>query len=119
MTVKLANNATFEFIEAFEGEEFYNNANRRVLTISCDKDAMGLDDLNNLLTETSLSSISLINEELQTTNILEGYVLKLAVGIKQKVTPQVDAPNIVEDYIEIKLAKRTYIEQQLFDLGIG
>jgi hypothetical protein len=118
MTIKLADNTTFQFTSSFEDEEFYNNANRRVLTIECASGAIGLDALNGLLTEENTATITLTNDEEEITNIFEGYVLKLSMGVKQRVTSQTDGPTIVEDYIEIKLAKRTYIEQMLHNLGL-
>lgn len=121
MVVKLANNSTFDFRMAFEGEEFFNGSNRRVLTLECKKtDEISIDTLySRLSSETNTATIKLINDEDIVTNTLGGYVLLLAVGIKQRYIENLDLPPETEDYIEIKLGKRTPIEQQLFDLGIG
>lgn len=118
MIIKLADNTTFDFTTSFEGEEYYNGSDRRVLTIQSEKDAIGLDTLYGLLTEENTAIIELTNEEEEITNILENYVLLLEVGIKKEVIPQIDEPNLTKEYIEFKLGRRTYIEQMLHNLGI-
>lgn len=127
LKVKIAEKE-FEYLDALETEEYYNGSYRRTLTITCKPDAIGLDELNSLLTEENLKVVTLTNtdvqvegeESVQITNVHEGYVLKLSCGIKsvlsQVETPEM--PSIYEDRIVFKLGKRTYIEEQLHKLGL-
>lgn len=105
-----------EYLTALETEEFYNGSSRRTLTFQIDKSATGLDALDALCTEDNCAKLELVNEEAAITNIYEGYVLKLKVGVESVLT---DAEKqTYEDRIVLKLGKRTYIEQKLHDLGI-
>ncbi len=121
MKIKLNNGKEFEYITAIETEEFFNGLNRRTLTFECDKNAITVDELNDVLSiEDNLKEIILINEEMNTSNIYDGYVLKLKCGVENKLitseTP--DEQAVYEDRIIFKLGKRTYIEEQLKRLGL-
>ena len=45
----------FEYLTSLETEEYYNGSSRRTLTVNCPSDAIGLDELNALLTEENLA----------------------------------------------------------------
>lgn len=121
MTIKFANGKTMPYIEAFEGEEYFNGTNRRMLTVYCAKNTISIDELNTLLSdERNTDRLTLTNENMDVSNVYDGYVLKLKVGMEpcfvSGETP--DAPAVYEDRIMFKLGKRTYIEEQLKKLGI-
>lgn len=129
----------FEYLTSLETEEFYNGSSRRTLTVNCAADAIGLDELNALLTEENLAQIVMTNTEGipvygdpdeegvaeidhydPIVNYFDGYVLKLSCGITsvmaQPETP--DTPAVYEEQIVFKVGKRTYIEEQLHKLGL-
>ena len=119
----------FEYLDALETEEFYNGSSRRTLTVTCDPNAIGLDELNNLLTEENLASITMTNTEMLVgeegaeeplTNIYEGYVLKLSCGITNAlITPETsETRSVYADRLIFKVGKRTYIEQMLHNMGL-
>lgn len=110
----------FEYLEALETEQYYNGASRRVLTVTCAADAIGLTEANSLLTEENLNSIALTNEEGNVTNYYDGYVLKLSCGMQNElVQPETtETPAVYADRIVIKVGKRTYFEEQLRRLGL-
>lgn len=115
------NNKTFNYLDAFETEEYFNGSSRRTLTFECDKNVISIDELNTLLSnEGNLKDITLTNRELSTSNVYSDYVLKLKCGIESKLitseTPDTQA--VYEDRIIFKLGKRTYIEEQLRKLGL-
>ena len=119
MNIKFANGTNFEYLEAFETEEYFNGASRRTLTFDCAVGVISIDELNTLLSnEENTASIELSNEGI--TNIYEGYILKLKCGIEPKLvsleTPEAAA--VYEDRLVFKLGKRTYIEEQLHRLGL-
>ena len=126
--IKIAN-TEFEYLDALENEQFYNGASRRTLTVTCAADAIGLDELNALLTEDNLGSVMLHNDHvgvdddgkvITATTLWENYALKLECGIKsvevQKETPEYAA--VYADRLVFKLGKRTYIEEALRKLGL-
>lgn len=116
--VKFADNTEIAYLFATETEEYFNGASRRTLTFEMARDAYNLEKLDTLCgTENNVATLTLINEDEGVTNIYEGYVLKLKVGVEPIL---VDAEtNTYEDRIVLKMGKRTYIEQQLHDLGIN
>lgn len=119
LLIKIADKE-FEYLNAIETEEYFNGASRRTLTFNCAAGAISLDELNGLLTEENLASIVLYNVDNDITNIHEGYVLKLSVGLQNYLVEAetLDAPARYEDRIIFKLGKRTYIEEQLHRLGV-
>jgi hypothetical protein len=121
MIINFANDKTVEYLEALETEEYFNGASRRTLTFECAPNAIGIDELNTILSkESNLSSLTLVNEEANVSRIYDGYVLKLKVGIENKLVQaeSADKPAIYEDRLVFKLGKRTYIEEQLKKLGL-
>lgn len=118
-TINIAD-TVFEYLEAVETEQFYNGASRRTLTVTCAADVLSLNDVNNLLTEPNLAIIGLADSETGAVTFHEGYILKLECGIKsvlvQKETPE--TPAVYAERLVFKLGKRTYIEEQLFRLGL-
>lgn len=119
LKIKIAE-TEIEYLDALETEEFYNGSNRRTLTVTCLPDAISVDELNSLLTEDNLASVTMSNIEDGVTNVYDGYVLKLACGIQRTLvkgeTP--DTAALYEDRLIFKLGKRTYIEEQLHKLGL-
>ena len=110
----------FEYLDALETEEHYNGSSRRTLTVTCLPDAISMDELNALLTEDNLASITLTNTETGAVGIHDGYVLKLKIGVENKLI-QVDTPDtpaVYADRLIFKLGKRTYIEEMLHKLGL-
>ena len=109
---------------AIETEEFFNGSSRRTLTFDIAKGSVSLDTLDALCTEDNCAKLELVNDAVTdeagnvstVTNIYEGYVLKLKVGIESVLTDV--EKQTYEDRIVLKLGKRTYIEQKLHDLGI-
>lgn len=121
MYIKFANGAACNYLNALETEEFHNGASRRTLTFECAADAIGLDQLNTILSnEKNTAELTLTNEEANISNIYSGYVLKLKCGIERKLvqaeTPE--TPAVYADRIVFKLGKRTYIEEALKNLGL-
>ena len=119
MIIKFANGTNFSYLNALETEQFYNGSSRRTLSFECAVGAISVDELNTLLSsEANTASIGLSNGD--KTNIYDGYVLKMEVGIKpvlvQAETPEAAA--VYEDRLIFKLGKRTYIEEQLARLGV-
>ena len=118
-----------EYSSALETEEYYNGSSRRTLTFEMARDAANIQDLDTLCgVETNVAKLELINDAVEiedgdgnkiittVTNIHEGYVLKLKVGVEPKL---IDAETqTYEDRIILKLGKRTYIEEKLHLLGI-
>ncbi len=120
MKIKFANDTQFDYIRAFETEEFYNGASRRTLTFECNKGAISVDELDLLISnETNTEHIQLTNEEENITNIYDGYTLKLKCGIEKQLTQQesTEGPAVYTDRLFFKLGKPTYIEHQLRKLG--
>ena len=110
----------FEYLDALETEEFYNGASRRTLTVTCQPDVISMDVLNAILTKDNLARITMINDEVGVSNVYDGYVLKLACGIKNELV-QAETPDtaaVYADRLIFKLGKRTYIEEQLHKLGL-
>lgn len=119
MNIKFLNGTDFEYLNAFETEEFYNGASRRTLTFECEVGVISVDELNTVLSsEENTQNIELSNGDI--TNIYDGYVLKCKCGIENKLinteTPEQAA--VYEDRLVFKLGKRTYIEEQLKKLGL-
>ena len=121
MNINFANGTSFEYLEAFVNEEYYNGSNRRTLTFECMPNVISIDELNAVISnEANTQSIVLSNEEENITGIEDGYVLKLKCGIESRLvkaeTPE--TPAVYEDRLIFKLGKRTYIEEQLKNLGL-
>ena len=70
LKIKIAE-TEIHYLDAFETEEFYNGASRRTLTVTCDPDAISIDELNAMLTEDNLASISMTETESGTTNVYD------------------------------------------------
>lgn len=129
MIIKFNNGTNFSYLNALETEEHYNGSSRRTLTIECAPGVINIDELNALLSvEANTASITLTGDPatqadgtVQTPqSIREGYVLKLKVGIENKLV-QAETPDtaaVYEDRLIFKLGKRTYLEEQLHKLGL-
>ena len=109
-----AQKTTFEYRSAIETEEFYNGDYRRVLIVEFSKDQANVETLNDLCSEESnLARIELTNDEQEITNIYEGYVLKLKIGVEPVFLD--DGAQKYEDRIVLKLGKRSFTEQLIAD----
>lgn len=111
LKIRFADKTEVAYLNAVETEEYFNGASRRTLTFDIARDAVGLDAMDNLCTEENCARIELVGEDI--TNIYEGYVLKLQLGVKRVAEG--------EGYVErigLKLGKRTFIEEQLHKLGL-
>ena len=121
LKIKFNGGEDLPYLSALETEEYWNGSSRRTLTFQLARDAANLEELDGLCTEQNLAQLELINDEMGATNVYEGYQLKLKVGVEPVLvsaeTPE--APAAYEDRIVLKLGKRTYIEQQLHDLGVN
>lgn len=116
LKMKFMNGAEQAYLTALETEEYYNGSSRRTLTFDIAREAANLEELDALCTEENLAKLELINEEEGISNIYDGYVLKLKLGVEQKLAnPET---NTYEEYVCLKLGKRTYIEEQLHKLGL-
>lgn len=119
MNIEFLNGKIFEYLNAIETEEYFNGASRRTLTFECEVGVISVDELNTLLSdEANTATITLTNGDV--TNIYEGYVLKLKCGVENKlIQPETaETPAFYEDRLVFKLGKRTYIEEQLYKLGL-
>lgn len=114
LIIKFANNVTQEYINAIETEEYYAGSSRRTLTFTIDPSKCNIQDLSDECTEVNCATLELFNTAEQVTNIYEGYVLKLFVGIESRQV----SDGVYEEVVILKLGKRTYIEQRLHELGI-
>lgn len=122
MTIIFGNNQQLPYLDAIETEEYWGGSNRRTLTFTCAADAVSVDALNAILSDSSNTQhLSLRNEELDVTNVYDDYVMKLKVGIDKELT-QPEGPNEPAQYVDrlvFKLGKPTYIESQLAKLGLA
>ena len=120
LNFKFVDGMTYEYLSVLETEEFWNGSNRRTLSFEMDRAAANIEILDSLCTEENCATLELINTESGVTNIYDGYVLKLKVGVEpvciQAETP--DTPAVYEDRIMLKLGRRTYIEEQLHKLEV-
>lgn len=119
LKMKFANGEMQGYLMALETEEYYNGSSRRTLTFEIARDTADLERLDALCTEENLTKLELINEEEGVSNIYDGYVLKLKVGVEPVLetaeTP--DTPAVYENRVILKLGKLTYIESRLKALG--
>lgn len=113
LKIRFVDKTEVAYLNAVETEEYWNGASRRTLTFDIAREAVGLDALDNLCTEDNCKKLELINEEADITNIYEGYILKLQLGVKR-----VDEGEGYVERIGLKLGKRTFIEEQLHKLGL-
>ena len=120
MKIIFANNKELEYIEALETSTFYDNANRRMLQFIVDKDAIALDELNAILSDsTNLTQLHLVNEEEGAENYYDNYEIKMELAMRPEVVMSMeDGTELKEDRIIFKLGKLTTIEKQLKVLGV-
>ena len=114
LIIKFANNVYQEYVEAIETEEYYGGSSRRTLTFTIAPNSCNIQTLSDECTEANCATLELINDEEQITNIYEGYVLKLYVGIESR---PIEGGGY-QEVVVLKLGKRTYIEQRLHELGL-
>lgn len=121
LVAKFENGTSLPYLQAQETEEKWNGSTRRMLTLTCTSDAMPVDALNILMSDTAQTNeITLENTEEGVQNVYSGYVLKLEVGVKRTLT-QAETPETAARYADrlvCRLGRRTYIEEQLARLGL-
>ena len=115
--LKFADGTEVAYLSALETEEFWGGASRRTVSFELEKNALGLETLDALCTETNCAALQLWNEGEGVTGILEGYVLKLKLAVEPVLTNA--ETRTFSERIRLKLGKRTYIEEQLHALGLA
>lgn len=126
MKIKLANGTEFEYERAEETSEFYDNANRRTLTLRMKPEGLTLDAVNAAFSDaaaTASLALTNYNEDgsIFARNIYDHYSIKISVSCEPVAVGE-DAETGAElkaDRIIVKLGKLTYIEQQLAALGLA
>lgn len=129
MKAIFCNGAEVTYLNAIETEEFWGGSSRRTLTFTCAPDAVSIDALNTILSDTAnTETLTLVGEiagedgtQQAVTNLYEGYTMKLAVGI-DKVLVQPETPDsaaVYADRLVFKLGRPTFIEQRLAALGLA
>ena len=129
MKAIFGNNAEVTYLDAIETEEFWGGSSRRTLTFTCAADAVSIDALNAILSDTANTETLALQgavvtpegKEQAVTNLYEGYTMKLSVGI-DSVLVQPESPDsaaVYADRLVFKLGRPTFIEQQLAKLGLG
>lgn len=114
--LKFADGTEAAYLCAVETEEFWGGASRRTVSFEMEKGALGLESLDALCSEQNCAALQLVNEGESVTGILEGYVLKLKLAVEPVL---IDAETqTYAERVKLKLGKRTYIEQQLHELGL-
>ena len=135
MKIVFENGKELDCIDVIEREELCIGSSRYALTVMCEQDAISLDTLNAIISETANIADLLVvgtmieekvehGELVQTTipaeKNYEGYTMKLSVGI-EKVLVQPESPDAAAMYADrlvFKLGRPTFIEQQLAKLGL-
>ncbi|MDE6259988.1 MAG: hypothetical protein K2M42_03885 [Oscillospiraceae bacterium] len=129
MRAIFGNGAEVTYLDAIETEEFWGGSSRRTLTFTCAADAVSIDALNAILSDTANTETLALQgavvtpegKEQAVTNLYEGYTMKLSVGI-DSVLVQPESPDsaaVYADRLVFKLGRPTFIEQQLAKLGLG
>ena len=129
MRVIFGNNAEVTYLDAIETEEFWGGSSRRTLKFTCAADAVSIDALNAILSDTANTETLALQgavvtpegKEQAVTNLYEGYTMKLSVGI-DSVLVQPESPDsaaVYADRLVFTLGRPTFIEQQLAKLGLG
>ena len=129
MRAIFGNGAEVAYLDAIETEEFWGGSSRRTLTFTCAADAVSIDALNAILSDTANTETLALQgavvtpegKEQAVTNLCEGYTMKLSVGI-DSVLVQPESPDsaaVYADRLVFKLGRPTFIEQQLAKLGLG
>lgn len=109
MYIKLNNDREFGYLQAFENEQFYDGASRRVMTFECDKSVISIDELDALLSDTNnIKKITLIGDPYpvykvekvtQTTTDEQGEIIVLEQDVVTDVIERYEtSKNIYEDY---------------------
>ena len=129
MRAIFGNGAEVTYLDAIETEEFWGGSSRRTLTFTCAADAVSIDALNAILSDTANTETLALQgavvtpegKEQAVTNLYEGYTMKLSVGI-DSVLVQPESPDsaaVYADRLVFKLGRPTFIEQQLALLGLA
>lgn len=136
MKIVFENGNELDCIDVVEREELCIGSNRHVLTVMCEPDALSLDTLNTIISDTAktvglLVVDTMIEEKMEDGELVqtpipvekdyEGYTMKLFVGI-EKVLVQQERPDsaaVYADRLVFKLGRPTFMEQKLAALGIN
>lgn len=123
MYVKFADGTELPYIEAMEGPEYYDNAQRRVLRLQIDPAVTTLDAVNALASDPDkLASLTLVNDDQNPalTSVYDNYGIKISLSL-EPVTIGEDkdtGATIRAERISLALGRYTPIELQLMRLGI-
>lgn len=97
-----------------ESAEFYDNAQRRVLIVRVPKDAMGLDALDALLSDSeNVAKIKNTHEESGAEGVYDHYEIKMELAVRaMPVGVDEDGAETTEEQIVFKLGRLTEQERQ-------
>lgn len=114
------NGTEIECVYVEEGPIFYNNANRRMLTVQVDPKEIGLDDLDALLSNSdNLAKLKNVNEENGAEDSFIYYQIKIEMAKKPvPIGQDEDGTELTEERIVFKLGRYTPIEIKLVQLGL-
>lgn len=130
------NGAEVSYLNAIETEEYWGGGSRRTLAFTCAPDAVSVDALNTILSDTAnTETLALVGAiptateqngeavetETPVTNYYDGYTMKLKVGVEKELV-QPESPEsaaVYKDRLVFKLGRPTYIERQLAKLGLA
>lgn len=123
MKIIFNNGTELEYTFALKSNEFYNNAKRECIAVKCDSATVSLDALNTILSdEANLETITLVGEAdgQEIREILSNYVIKMELALKPEIVEAETSESeaVYAEVINFKLGARTYIEQQLHNLGL-
>lgn len=120
MKIVLNNQKELPVLWVEEGPEYYDNANRRVLTVQAAHGAVSLDVLDGWLSSPgNLEPLKVMDEETGATDIFDHYCIKMELG--KKTVPAGEAADgmpITEERIQFKLGRYTPIELKLMQLEL-
>ena len=115
-----SNNQSFPALRVEEGPEYYQDANRRVLTVQLPKNAVSLDALDALLANVeNLAEVRHQNDENGAQDVFSNYSINMGLAVKNvPVGEDEDGAAITEERIEFKLARLTPMESRLKAAGL-
>ncbi len=111
-TIKFKNGTQLEHLSAFETSEFYDNAERRTITVDFSPQTVSFEELNNAATFENTKELEFSSDESSevTKQLLEDYCIKISVKLHTQSEQEV---------LTLKLGKLTVIEKQLLALGLN
>ncbi len=112
MKIKFKNGLELQHLVAIETEEFYDNAQRRTLTVNFNPQIVSFEELNNAATFENTKSLEFSSDESGEVQkqAFEDYCIKISVKLHTENEQEV---------LTLKLGKLTVIEKQLLALGLN